>query len=242
MVLNVVGSSPTSHPSDNHSFHSDACADIESVQVFSLNHLPLSCFSPFPLPPPSLPPPFSLFPFPLFPFSPFPFSFSLFPIFSFLISVLLFPLFSEIQFFSSPLFFFFFFSLSRLHIPITVPAVSPAGPPSLSRARAHSLFYIIAHFPRSFPRRYYPSFFRPPRPQFPPLAALICLFAARKQLFSYVFSKNLRKYLVEWKSRRTFAPANEKGTPLRRRGCDLRSLRGPRLRHEIFERLANKTE
>ena len=46
MVLNVVGSSPTSHPSDNHSFHSDACADIESVQAFSLSpsSFPFSLF------------------------------------------------------------------------------------------------------------------------------------------------------------------------------------------------------
>ena len=134
-------------------------------------------------------------------------------------------------------------SRALVHPPITVPAVSPAGsPPSLSSARAHSLSYIIALLPPLLPVLVLSLLFRPPRPQFPPLAALFCRFYARKQLFSHVFSKNLRKYLVEWKSRRTFAPANEKGTPLRRRGCDLRSLRGPRLRHEIFERLANKTE
>lgn len=126
----------------------------------------------FPFPSPSFP--FSLlsllsFPFSLFPLFPFPLSlFSSFLLFSFLFSVLLFPLFSEIQFFSSPLFFFFFFSLSRLHIPITVPAVSPAGLPSLSHARAHSLFYIIALLPRSIPRRYYPSFFALRAPNFLP--------------------------------------------------------------------------
>ena len=198
----------------------------------------------FPFPSPSFP--FSLlsllsFPFSLFPLFPFPLSlFSSFLLFSFLFSVLLFPLFSEIQFFSSPL-FFFFFSLSRLHIPITVPAVSPAGPLSLTRACAFIILYYCPSSPLH-PASVLSLLFRPPRPQFPPLVALICRFYARKQLFSQVFLKNLRKYLVEWKSRRTFAPANEKGTPLRCRGCGLRSLREPRLHQEIFERLANKTE
>ena len=181
----------------------------------------------FPFPSPSFP--FSLSLFPFFPFSPSPFlSFPLFssshfffPFSSFLFSpkfnfsLLLFSSSS-----SSPSLAF----ISRLPFPRFLPRVSPL---SLTRARIH-YFILLPFFPAPSRAGIIPSFFRPPRPQFPPLAARICLFAARKQLFSHVFSKNLRKYLVEWKSRRTFAPANEKGTPLRCRGCDLRSLREPR--------------
>ena len=110
--------------------------------------------------------------------------------------------------------------LSATHSPLPFP-------PSHARVRIHYSI-LLPFFPAPSRAGIIPSFFRPPRPQFPPIVALIGRFYARKQLFSHVFSKNLRKYLVEWKSRRTFAPANEKGTPLRRRGCNLRSLREPR--------------
>ena len=138
----------------------------------------------FPFPSPSFP--FSLSLFPFFPFSPSPF--------------LSFPLFSSSHFFFpfssflfSPKFNFslLLFSsssspslafISRLPFPRFLPRV-----PSLSRARAHSLFYIIALLPRSIPRRYYPSFFALRAPNFLPSLPLFAVFMPESNFFRKFF-------------------------------------------------------
>ena len=62
----------------------------------------------------------------------------------------------------------------------------------------------------------------------------------RNALFSLSSEKKLSKRLAVSRSRRTFAAANERSTPLRRRGSSLRSLASRE--KEFFERLANKTK
>ena len=154
-------------------------------------------------------------PFPI-PFPPL-FSISLssilFPFSSFLFSVLLFPLSSEIQFFSSPL--FFFFSLSRLHIPITVPAVSPAGPPSLPRTRACA-FIILYYSPSSLllpARGIIPSFFALRAPNFLPWQPEFAFLQPESNFFRMFFQKTSANIWWNGKVGVPLHPQTRKGHP-----------------------------
>ena len=200
-----------------------------ALMRLSATHSPL----PFPIP---FPPLFSislssiLFPFSSFLISFFPFSlllfsllhlsFSLFPflLFSFLFSFLLFPLFSEIQFFSSPLFFFFFSSLSslsRLHIPITVPAVSPAGPPSLplTRACAFIILYYCPSFPAPSRAGIIPSFFALRAPNSLPWQPYFAVFMPESNFFRMFFQKTSANIWWNGKVGVPLHPQTRKGHP-----------------------------
>ena len=136
-----------------------------------------------------------------FPFSSFPFPpFSLFLFFSFSLfssSHFFFPFFSYLfspksNFSLSPLFpFSLFFSLACLHIPITVPAVSPAGPPSLPLTRACA-FIILYYCPSSplLPAPVLSPPFSPSAPSFPsPGSPYLPFYSPKATFFASFFKK-----------------------------------------------------